>query len=320
MAPENCTTVTGFIFRGITDSPKLQSILFVFFFAMYFCTLVGNVGMIVLIRVDSQLHSPMYFFLSNLSLLDVVYSSVIAPKAMVISLVMSKDITFPGCVVQFFLFSFCANNELCLLAVMAYDRFVAICNPLLYNVIMSKRICFQLVAGSYLCACINATVHTCTVFSLSFGHSNVLDHFFCDIRPLQEISCSDFRINKLVHFIFAAIETIGTILIILISYTYIIFAILRIRSTAGRHKAFSTCASHLTVVSILYGTLIFTYLRPSSGSSVEWEKMVAVFYTLVIPMMNPLIYSLRNKEVKDALRRTIYQKIIPRWNADKSLS
>ncbi|XP_065446993.1 olfactory receptor 9K2-like [Chrysemys picta bellii] len=208
----------------------------------------------------------MYFFLSNLSLLDVVYFSVIAPKAMVSSLAKSKGISFPGCVVQFFLFSFCANNELCLLAVMAYDRFVAICNPLLYNVIMSKRVCFQLVAGSYLCACVNATVHMCTVFSLSFSHSNVLDHFFCDICPLQEISCSDFHINKLVHFI---IETIGTIFIILISYIYIILAILRIRFTAGRHKAFSTCASHLTVISILYGTLIFTYLRPSSGSSVD---------------------------------------------------
>ncbi|CAM5148666.1 unnamed protein product [Natator depressus] len=225
---------------------------------------------------------------------------------------MSKDISFPGGVVQFFLFSFCANNELCLLAVMAYDHFVAICNSWLYNVIMSKRVCFQPLAGSYLCACVNATVHRCTAFSLSFGHSSVLDHVFCDVCPLQEISCSDFRINKLVHFTFAAIETIGTILIILISYIYIIFAILRIRSTAGRHKAFSTCASHLPVASILYGTLIFTYLRPSSGSSVDSEKTVAVFYTLVIPTLNTLIYSLRNKEVKDALRRTIYQKTISR--------
>ncbi|XP_044854624.1 olfactory receptor 9K2-like [Mauremys mutica] len=201
----------------------------------------------------------MYFFLSNLSLLNVVCSSVIAPKAMVSSLAKSEDISFPGCVVQFFLFSFCANNELCLLAVMAYDHFVAICNPLLYYVILSKRVCFQLVAGSSLCACVNATVHTCTEFSLSFGHSSVLNHFFCDIHPLQEISCSDFRINKLVYFIFAAIETIGTIFTILISYIHIIFAILRIHSTAGRHKAFSTCASHLTVISFLYGTLIFTY-------------------------------------------------------------
>ncbi|XP_044874415.1 olfactory receptor 1009-like [Mauremys mutica] len=225
MAPGNCTTVTGFIFWGITDSAKLQNFLFVVFFAIHFCALVGTVGMIVLIRVDSQLHSSMYFVLSNLSFLDVVYSSVIAPKAMVISLAKSKDISFPGCVVQFFLFSFCANNELCLLAVMAYDRFVAICNPLLYNVIMSKRVCFQPVAGSY-----------CEIF------------------------CSYFRIDKLVHFIFAAIEPIGTIFTILISYIYIIFAILRIHSMTGRHKAFSTCASHLTVISILYGTLIFTYL------------------------------------------------------------
>nr|XP_006123420.1 olfactory receptor 1009-like [Pelodiscus sinensis] len=313
MAPGNCTTVTGFIFRGITDSPKLQNLLFVFFFAVYVCTLVGNVGMIVLIRADSQLHTSMYFFLSNLSLLDVVYSSVIAPKAMAISLAKRNSISFPGCVVQFFLFSFCANNELCLLAVMAYDRFMAICNPLLYHVTMSRRVCLQLVVGAYLCACVNAVVHTCSVFSLSFGPSNALDHFFCDIRPLQEISCSDLHIHKLVHFIFAAVETIGTILIILVSYLYIIFAILRMRSPEGRHKAFSTCASHLTVVSMLYGTLTFIYLLPSSSSSVDLEKPVSVFYTLVIPMMNPLIYSLRNKEVKDALRRTIRQKIIPRF-------
>uniref|UniRef100_A0A8C8SI79 G-protein coupled receptors family 1 profile domain-containing protein n=1 Tax=Pelusios castaneus TaxID=367368 RepID=A0A8C8SI79_9SAUR len=303
MALGNCTMVTNFILQGITDNPKLQIILFIVFFFIYFCVLVGNLGMIVLIKVESQLHTSMYFFLSNLSLLDVGYSSVIAPKAMVIFLVKSKEISFTGCVVQFFLFSFCANNELCLLAVMAYDRFVAICNPLLYNVIMSKRVCIQLVAGSYLCAYVNAIVHTYTLFSLSFCHSNVLDHFFCDIRPLQEISHSDIHINKLVHFIFAAIETIVTILIILISYIYIIFAILRIHSTEGRRKAFSTCASHLTVVSILYGTLIFIYLRPSSGNSADWDKVVSVFYTLVIPMLNPLIYSLRNKEVKNALRR-----------------
>ncbi|XP_044845061.1 olfactory receptor 9K2-like [Mauremys mutica] len=170
---------------------------------------------------------------------------------MLSSLATSKDISFPGCVVQFFLFSFCASNELCLLAVTAYDRFVAICNPLLYYVILSKRVCFQLVAGSSLCACVNATVHTCTEFSLSFSHLTVLNHFFCDIRPLRETSCSYFRINKLMHFIFAAIEIIGTVFTILISYTYIIFAILRIHSRAGRHKAFSTCASHLTVISFL---------------------------------------------------------------------
>ncbi|XP_030418055.1 olfactory receptor 1052-like [Gopherus evgoodei] len=213
---------------------------------------------------------------------------------------------------QVFLFSFCANNEFCLLGVTTYDRFVAICNPLLCYVILSKRVCFQLVAGSSLYACVNVTVHTFTVFSLSFGHFTVLNHFFCDIHPLQEISCSDFLIKKRVHFLFSAIETIGTVFIILISYTYIIFAILRIRSTAGSHKAFSTWASHLTVISFLYGTLIFTSLRPSSGSSMDWEKKVAVSDTLVIPMMNPLIYSLRNKEVKDTLRRTIDQKIIPR--------
>ncbi|XP_050807102.1 olfactory receptor 1009-like [Gopherus flavomarginatus] len=194
---------------------------------------------------------------------------------------------------------------------MPYDHFVAICNPLLYYVILSKKVCFQLVAGSSLCAYVNAALHTCTVFSLSFSHFTVLNHFFCNIHPLQEISCSDFRIKKRVHFLFSAIETMGTIFTILISYTYIIFAMLRIHSTSGSHKAFSNCASHLTVISFLDGTLIFTYSRPSSGSSMDWKKIVAVSDTLVIPMMNLLIYSLRNKEVKDALRRTIHWKIIP---------
>ncbi|XP_039403674.1 olfactory receptor-like protein COR4 [Mauremys reevesii] len=309
MAPRNCTRVTGFIFRGITDILKLQNILFVFFFAIYFCMLVGNVWMIVLISVDSQLHSSMFFFLSNLSLLDVVSSSVIAPKVMLSSLVKSKDIYFSGCVVQFFLFSFCAD-ELCLLAVTAYNRFVAICNPLLYNVIMSKRVCFQLVAGSYLCACANATVHTSTEFSLSFGHSNVLDHFFCDICPLQEIACSDFCINKrLLVFLFGSLIEVITIVTNLISYILIIVTMLRIRSTKGRRKAFYTCTSHLTAVSMFHGTILFMYLRPSANYSLDTDKMASVFYTMVIPMLNPLIYSLRNKDVKDSLRRAIETKL-----------
>nr|XP_008176145.2 olfactory receptor 1009-like [Chrysemys picta bellii] len=312
MALGNYTTVTGFILQGITENPKLQIILFMTFSFIYFCTLVGNLGMIMLIRVDSRLHTSMYFFLSSLSLLDIGYSSVIAPKTLVIFSTETKDISFAGCVVQFFFLSLCANTELCLLAVMAYDRFVAICKPLLYHVVMSRRVCIQLVVGSYLYAFASAITHTSSLFSLSFCHFNVLDHFFCDIPPLQKISCSNTRIDELVHFTFAAIATIVTIVIILVSYTYIIFAILRIRSSEGRRKAFNTCASHLTVVALLYGTLFFMYLRPSSSNSADQDKVVAVFYTLVIPMLNPLIYSLRNKEVKDALRRTIYQKIIPR--------
>ncbi|XP_032643833.1 olfactory receptor 5G9-like [Chelonoidis abingdonii] len=314
MALGNYTIVTGFILQGITENPKLQIILFMAFSIIYFCTLVGNLGMIVLIRVDPRLHTSMYFFLSSWSFLDIGYSSVIAPKTLVIFSTETKDISFAGCVVQFFFLSLCANTELCLLAVMAYDRFVAICKPLLYHVVLSRRVCIQFVLGSYLYAFSNAITHTSSLFCLSFCHSHVLDHFFCDsLPPLQKISCSNTRVNELVHFTFAAIATLVTIVIILVSYTYIIFAILRIHSAEGRCKAFNTCASHLTVVAVLYGTLFFMYLCPISSDSADQDKVVAVLYTLVIPMLNPLIYSLRNKKVKDALRRTIYQKIIPRY-------
>ncbi|XP_025048078.1 olfactory receptor 1009-like [Alligator sinensis] len=299
-----------FILRGIIDNPKLQVIIFMLFFFIYLCTLIGNLGMIALIKVNPQLHTSMYFFLSNLSLLDVIYSTVIAPKALVISLGENKNISFTGCMVQFFFLSLCANTELCLLAAMAYDRFIAICNSLLYHLIMSKKVCIQLIVISYICAFVNAITHTSSLFSLSFCHSNVLDHFFCDIPPLQKISCSDIRLDELVHFIFAALATLTTIMIILISYLYIIFAILRIKSAEGKCKAFNTCASHLTAVAILYGTLFFMYLRPSSSDLADQDKVVSVFYTMVIPMLNPLIYSLRNKEVKNALWRTISQKVI----------
>ncbi|XP_050808910.1 olfactory receptor 1020-like [Gopherus flavomarginatus] len=307
MALGNYTTVTGFILQGITENPKLQIILFMVFSFIYFCTLVGNLGMIVSIRVDPRLHTSTYFFLSSLSFLDIGYSSVIAPKTLVIFSTETKDIFFSGRVFLFFFLSLCANTELCLLAVMAYDRFVAICNPLLYHVVMSRRVCIQLVLGSYLYAFAIAITHTSSLFCLSFCHSHVLDHFFCDIPPLQKISCSNIRIDELVHFTFSAIATIVTIMIILVSYTCIIFAILRIRSAEGSHKAFNTCASHLTVVAMLYGTLFFMYLCPISSDLADQDKVLAVFYTL----LNPLIYSLRKKEVKDALRRMIYQKIIP---------
>ncbi|XP_065258527.1 olfactory receptor 5G25-like [Emys orbicularis] len=190
---------------------------------------------------------------------------------------------------------------------MAYDRFIAICKLLLYTIIMSRKVCVQLVAASYFYACVNAVVHTGSLFSLSFCGPNIIDHFFCDIPPLQKLSCSRTHMDSRVHFVFAAVTALSTVLIILISYIYIILNILRIRSTEGRHKAFSTCASHLTAVSILYGALFFMYLRPTSGNSSDQDKVVSVFYTLVIPMLNPLIYSLRNKEAKHALRKVIYQ-------------
>ncbi|XP_067406677.1 olfactory receptor 5AP2-like [Emydura macquarii macquarii] len=311
MVHGNHTGVSMFILLGFTGSRQLQAVLFVMFLIIYTLSLAGNLCMITLIRIELRLHTPMYFFLSNLSFVDITYTSIIAPKALVNFLADSKVISFAGCATQFFFHSFSVNSEGLLLAVMAYDRFIAICKPLMYTLIMSRKVCIQLVAVSYFYAFLNAVVHTGSLFSLSFCGPNIIDHFFCDIPPLQKLSCSDTRTGDIVHFVFAAIAALSTILVILVSYVFIFVAILRIHSNEGRRKAFSTCASHLTAVSILYGALFFMYLRPISSNSSDCDKVVSVFYTLVIPMVNPLIYSLRNKEVKDALRRTIYQKIIP---------
>ncbi|XP_044870498.1 olfactory receptor 1020-like [Mauremys mutica] len=303
----NHTGVTEIILLGFTGSPQLQTILFVVFLVIYIVTLVGNLGMIALITAESRLHTPMYFFLHNLSLIDTVYSSVIAPRALVNFLAECKAVSFAGCAIQFFFLSVCANAEAVLLAVMAYDRFIAICKPLLYTIIMSRKVCIQLVAASYFYAFVNAVVHAGSLFSLSFCGPNIIDHFFCDLAPLQKLSCSSTHMDSRVHFVFAAVTGLSTVLIILVSYIYIILNILRIRSTEGRRKAFSTCASHLTSVSVLFGTLFFMYLQPTSGNSSDQDKLVSVFYTLVIPMLNPLIYSLRNKDVKHALRKVIYR-------------
>uniref|UniRef100_A0A8C4W160 Olfactory receptor n=2 Tax=Gopherus evgoodei TaxID=1825980 RepID=A0A8C4W160_9SAUR len=309
MADGNLTTVTEFIFLGLTDHPELQVPLFSLFLVIYLITLTGNLGMIILIRSDPQLHTPMYFFLINLSLVDFCYSSVITPKLLVGFLAGNKVISFNGCATQFFFFSSFVGIECLLLAVMAYDRYVAICNPLLYTVIMSHRVCVLLAAGSFLAGFVNSMIHTISMFQLPFCASNIINHFFCDVPPLLKLSCASTFINEVVIFAFASLIEISCLLAILISYVYILSAILRIRSTEGRHKVFSTCASHLTAVTVFFGTTLFMYLRPSSSSSMNQDKVVSVFYTVVIPMLNPLIYSLRNKEVKDALRRGFGRKI-----------
>ncbi|XP_006111893.2 olfactory receptor 5AP2-like [Pelodiscus sinensis] len=308
MAEGNHTIFTEFIFLGFSDHPKLQAVLFVVFLTIYIATLVGNLGMIVLIRIDSRLHTPMYFFLSSLSLLDVCYSSVIAPRMLMSFVTAGKAISFTGCAMQFYFFCIAVSNECYLLAVMAYDCFIAICNPLLYSVIMSKRVCVLLVVMSCLLSLVNSTVQTSLIFNLTFCGSNI-NHFFCDVPPILKLSCSDTYITNIVHFTFSTFVIISTVVTILVSYLYILTAILRIRSTQGRRKAFSTCASHLMAVTIFYGPVTFMYLRPSSSFLMDEDKVISVFYTLAIPMLNPLIYSLRNKEVKDALRRTLDRKI-----------
>nr|XP_028594981.1 olfactory receptor 1019-like isoform X1 [Podarcis muralis] len=301
----NHSIVTEFILLGFMDHPELWTILFLAFILIYIVTVSGNLGIIILAALDANLHTPMYFFLSNLSLVDVGYSTTIAPRLLMTFLQKNSTISFTECTVQFFFFCMFATVETCLLAIMAYDRFTAICNPLLYCAAMSKKLCIVLVTGAYICGFVNSAVQAPLIFSLSFCSSNAINHFFCDIPPILKLSCSSTEVANTVHFILCTVIVVTTLLIILISYIYIIFAILRIRSAQGRHKAFSTCASHLTSVTIFYGTIIFMYMRPNSSVSTDEDKIVSVFYTLVIPMLNPLIYSLRNKDVKDAFIRMI---------------
>ncbi|XP_012605372.2 olfactory receptor 5G3 [Microcebus murinus] len=308
MEVKNQTVVTEFLFLGLTEHFYQQIVLFIMFLLVYLITLVGNFGMITLIWVDPRLHTPMYFFLSHLSFVDICSSSSIAPKMLCDIIAEKKGITFLGCAAQMWFFGLFVATECFLLAAMAYDRYVAICKPLLYTLIMSHRICMQLVVGPYAMATISTMTHTIFTFCLPFCGPNIINHFFCDISPLLSLACADTWINKLVLFILSGAIGVLTGLIIMVSYVYILVAILKVQTADGRRKAFSTCSSHLAAVSILYGTLFFIYVRPSSSSSLDINKIISLFYTVVIPMLNPLIYSLRNKEVKDAFRRKFERK------------
>ncbi|XP_008271491.2 olfactory receptor 5B2-like [Oryctolagus cuniculus] len=301
----NSTEVHEFRLLGLTDIPELQFPLFITFTFIYLITLIGNLGMVVLILLDSRLHTPMYFFLSNLSLVDCVYSSAVTPKVMAGLLTGDKVMSFVGCVTQMFFFVAFASVDCFLLAVMAYDRHVAVCKPLHYTTTMTTSACAQMVVGCYLWGLVESAIHTGFTFSLSFCHSNVIHHFFCDIPPILALSCSNIYMNEIVLFILAAFNVFFAILVILTSYLFIFIAILRMHSAEGRKKAFSTCASHLTAVTIFYGTVIFMYLQPSSSHSMDNDQMASVFYTIVIPMLNPIVYSLRNKEVNNGFRKAI---------------
>ncbi|EPQ19518.1 Olfactory receptor 1052 [Myotis brandtii] len=310
MADVNFTLVTEFILLGLTDRAELKVFLFVLFLLIYTISLVGNLGMLFLIHITPKLQTPMYHFLSCLSFVDACYSSVFAPK-MLLNFFVEQKISFSACIVQYFLFVSLLTTEGFLLAAMAYDRYMAIANPLLYTVAMTKMVCVALVIGSCVGGLINSLTHTIGLMKLSFCGPNVISHFFCDLPPLLKLSCSDTSMNELLLLIFSGIIALITFLTVMISYFFIVTAILRIRSAAGRHRAFSTCASHLTAVTLFYGSISFSYIQPSSQYSLEQEKVVSVFYTLVIPMLNPLIYSLRNKEVKDAVKRAIEIKYFP---------
>ncbi|XP_006032285.1 olfactory receptor-like protein COR4 [Alligator sinensis] len=310
MAVGNCTAVTEFILCGLTNHLELQVPLFVMFLVIYVITLMGNLGMVAFIHLHPCLHNPMYFFLKNLSVVDACYSTVVTPKMLVNFLHQRRTISYAGCITQYFSFILLVISECLLLAVMAYDRYVAVCNPLLYTVIMSQRSCLGLVIGSYIWSFINSVVHTSYLLKLSYCDSNVLNHFFCDINPLLKLSSSDTYVNELLVFTLGSVVEISSITTILISYIFIIVTVLRIRSTESRYKAFSTCTSHLMAVTLLHGTILFMYFRPTTSYSLDTDKMASLFYTVVIPILNPLIYSLRNKEVKDALKRVMEKKIL----------
>ncbi|NXF54645.1 O1019 protein, partial [Oceanites oceanicus] len=310
MVRRNKTTVDEFILLGITDIWELQVILFVLFLLICVTSLIGNLGMIALIRLDSRLHTPMYFFLCHLSLVDLGNSSSVAPKMLVSFFEERKAISLLGCAAQMYFCGVCIITECYLLAAMAYDRYVAICNPLLYMATMSQKFCVRLAVGSYIVATVSQTVLVSSVFSLHFCGPNVINHFFCDIPPLLKLSCSSTTVNERVLFTIATSIAFSTLAFIVVSYAYILTTVLRICSSEGRYKAFSTCASHLTSVSIFYGTMIFMYLRPSSSYSLDQDKVVSVVYTMVIPMLNPLIYSLRNMEVKGALKRLLEKVLV----------
>uniref|UniRef100_A0A8C3W371 Olfactory receptor n=1 Tax=Catagonus wagneri TaxID=51154 RepID=A0A8C3W371_9CETA len=302
---ENTTEVTEFILMGLSNDPELQIPLFIIFSLIYLITVLGNLGMIQLILLNARLHTPMYFFLSHLSLVDFGYSSAVTPKVMVGFLTGDTVISYNACLTQFFFFVAFITVESFLLASMAYDRYAAVCKPLHYTTSVTTNVCACLVIGSYVCGFLNASIHTRNIFRLSFCRSNVVDHFFCDAPPLLALSCSDTYVSEMVIFFVVGFNVLFSVLVILVSYLLIFVNILKMRSSEGRQKAFSTCTSHLTAVSIFYGTVIFMYLQPSSSHSMNTDKVASVFYTMIIPMLNPVVYSLRNKEVKSAFRKAV---------------
>ncbi|XP_040111682.1 olfactory receptor 8B3-like [Oryx dammah] len=304
MAPRNDSFMTQFILAGLTDQSILQLPLFFLFLVMYMVTVMGNLSLIILIGLSSHLHTPMYFFLFNLSFIDLCYSSVFTPKMLINIISEKKTISYMGCMTQLYFLCFFGISESYVLTSMAYDRYVAICNPLLYNIAMSPKVCFSLMFGSYLMAFFEATTLIGCMLRLTFCDANTVNHYLCDIYPLLQLSCTNTYIIELEVIIVSGINITVPSLTIFISYGLILSNILHIKSTEGRSKAFSTCSSHIIAVSLFFGSSAFVYLKPSSVSADD-GKISSVFYTNVIPMMNPLIYSLRNKDVKLALGKTL---------------
>ncbi|XP_008832431.1 olfactory receptor 183 [Nannospalax galili] len=305
MEKGNATLWTELVLTGLTRQPQWKIPLFLVFSLIYLITIVGNLGLITLILNDPHLHIPMYLFLGNLAFVDTWLSSTVTPKMLLNFLDKGKVISVSECMIQFFSFAISVTAECFLLAAMAYDRYAAICKPLLYPVIMTNRLCIRLLVLSFIGGFLHAVIHESFLFRLTFCNSNILYHFYCDVIPLLKISCTDPSINYLIIFIFSGSIQVFTIMTILISYTFVLFTILKKKSEKGIRKAFSTCGAHLLSVSLYYGPLLFMYVHPASSQADDQDMILSLFYTVIIPVLNPIIYSLRNKQVIDSLKKIL---------------
>ncbi|XP_074838231.1 olfactory receptor 5V1-like [Carettochelys insculpta] len=305
MEGRNQTYIVEFILLGFGNDPDLQPLLFLLFLVIYILTVAGNSLIIALVVLDQHLHTPMYYLLGNLSCVETCYTSTFLPRLLVSLLTGDRAIPVKGCIVQLFIFGIVANTEALLLTAMSCDRYLAICQPLRYSALMNSRVCFQLAAGCWITSLLSCTAVNTFLFQLTFCGSNEIDHFFCDFSPMMKLSCGDTSTLQLVIFIVAAVGTFVPCLLTLASYGCIIVAILRIPSSTGRKKAFSTCSSHLIVLSIFYGTVITIYVVPTANTPNVIHKIISVIYTALTPLINPVIYCLRNKDIKDAARKVI---------------
>ncbi|XP_071972481.1 olfactory receptor 5V1-like [Engystomops pustulosus] len=300
------TFVKQFILLGLSTIPGLQILFSLLFLLMYMVSFSGNLILIIVVQFNTQLRTPMYFFLTNLAVIDICFSTTVVPKILSNTLSSDQSISFFGCAAQLYFHLALGGSECLLLTVMAYDRYIAICKPLRYNTIMGKKFCFYLAGGCWIVNLLNSFLLTFFTFRLPFCRSNHISYFFCEMPPLFHLSCKDTWFNELMKYIAVGLIVLGSFLLILMSYLCITLTILKIRSTKERQKAFSTCASHLTVVCLFYGTVMFIYLRPRYSYSPGQDKVVTVLYTVVTPMLNPIIYSIRNKEVIKAIKKTFH--------------
>ncbi|XP_053331558.1 olfactory receptor 49-like [Spea bombifrons] len=317
MGFENVSLVTEFILLGLPLSYQLQTLIFVILSVCYVVTLVGNATIIIVSLSNAQLHTPMYFFLSNLALLDISFTTAIVPKVLLNLISGNKTISFHGCLVQSYVYFLLGTTEFLLLAIMSFDRYMAICNPLRYGTIMSSKLCMKLIACSWIGGFMDTIVQTVLTFRLPFCGPNVINHYFCDVAPLLKLACAETHLIGMLDFILASFLVLGSLFFSLVSYGCIISAITKISSTAGRTKTFSTCASHLTVVFIVYGSCIFMCVRPAKSSKIDSTKIVALLNSILTPLLNPFIYSFRNKAFKDALSHKMNSKML--WKNEKNV-